>query len=59
MRLQPIENLSKTYSGDPHLDQTKLNGLLPFTIHGVLVQSVWKYSDTIYVFIAQQILTSQ
>ena len=37
MRLQPIENLSKTYSGDPHLGQTKLNGLLLLTIHGVLV----------------------
>ena len=36
MRLQPIENLSKTYSGDPHLGQTKLNGLLLLTIHGVL-----------------------
>ena len=32
-----IEELSKTYSGDPHLDQTKLNGLLPLKIHGVLV----------------------
>ena len=37
MRLQPIENLSKTYSGDPHLGQTKLNGLLLLTIHGVLI----------------------
>ena len=36
-RLQHIEKLSKTYSGDPHLDQTKLNGLLLLTIHGVLV----------------------
>ena len=36
MRLQPIENLSKTYSGDPHLDQAKLNGLLLLTIYGVL-----------------------
>ena len=36
MRLQPIENLSKTYSGDPHLDQTKLNDLLALTIDGVL-----------------------
>ena len=35
-RLQHIEKLSKTYSGDPHLDQTKLNGLLLLTIHGVL-----------------------
>ena len=26
----------KDYSGDPHLDQTKLNGLLLLTIHGVL-----------------------
>ena len=32
-RLQHIEKLSKTYS---HLDQTKLNGLLLLTIHGVL-----------------------
>ena len=36
-RLQHIEKLSKTYSGDPHLDQTKLNGLLLLTIHGVLI----------------------
>ena len=36
MRLQPIENLSKTYSGDTHLHQTELNGLLLLTIHGVL-----------------------
>ena len=35
-RLQHIEKLSKTYSGDPHLDQTKLNGLLLLAIHGVL-----------------------
>ena len=34
--MQHIEKLSKTYSGDPHLDQTKLNGLLLLTIHGVL-----------------------
>ena len=59
MRLQHIEKLSKTYSGDHHLDQTRINGLLLLTIHGVLVQIVWKYSDTIYVFIAQQILTPQ
>ena len=38
MRLQPIENLSKTYSGDPHLDKTKLNGLLLLKIHGVLAE---------------------
>ena len=35
-RLQHIEKVSKTYSGDPHLGQTKLNGLLLLTIHGVL-----------------------
>ena len=35
--LQHIEKLSKSYSGDPHLDQTKLNGLLLLTNHGVLV----------------------
>ena len=39
-RLQHIEKLSKTYSGDPHLDQTKLNGLMLLTIHGVLGRAV-------------------
>ena len=34
--MQHIEKLSKTYSGDPHLDQTKLNDLLPLRFDGVL-----------------------
>ena len=42
-RLQHIEKLSKTYSGDPHLDQTKLNGLLLLTIHGVLMLGGRRY----------------
>ena len=45
MRLQPIENLSKTYSGDPHVDQTKLNGLLLLTIHGVLKERLGQTND--------------
>ena len=43
-RLQHIEKLSKTYSGNPHLDQTKLNELLLLTIVGVLIAKgrVWR-----------------
>ena len=41
-RLQHIEELSKSKRRllhcDPHLDQTKLNDLLPLTIDGVLVK---------------------
>ena len=44
-RLQHIEKLSKTYSGDPHLDQTKLNGLLLLTIHGVLKERQGQTND--------------
>ena len=48
-RLQHIEKLSKTYSGNPHLDQTKLNGLLLLTIHGVLAKlESWHLGVVIY-----------
>ena len=35
-RLQHIKELVRLAAYDPHLDQTKLNDLLPLTINGVL-----------------------
>lgn len=39
-RLQHIKELVRLGACDPHLDQTKLNDLLPLTIHGVLLDIV-------------------
>ena len=52
-RLQHIEKVSKTYSGDPHLDQTKLNDLILLTIHGVLVTCLFKCSSISWIHIGE------
>ena len=45
-RLQHIKELSTLAACDPHLDQTKLNDLLPLTIDGVFVSFSWGLRKT-------------
>ena len=42
-RLQHIKELVRLAACDPHLDQTKLNDILPLTIDGVLGQNRPKF----------------